>query len=119
MTIASVLLSFSVHKLRKENSSEDHGFISLSKEIRLTITSISLNIFYIVLTLPLPGILIFGKYASDSMLFFNFFLFCLSYAINFYLLLLMNSLFRNEFIIVLVCKNTINNHDDIILFNFN
>jgi len=117
MTIASILLSFSIHKLRKENSSEDHGFISLSKEIKLTITSISLNVFYILLTVPLPGILI-GKYASDSLLFCNFFLFCLSYAINFYLLILMNSLFRNEFITILF-RNTINNQDNIVLFNFN
>jgi len=109
MIIASVLLSISVIKLRKEFSEQinhfqengqENGHENGHKEIRLAVTSITLNIIYITLTLPLPVALLFGNTISDFFLFLNFYLFCFSYSINFYILLAMNSLFRSEFFLI-------------------
>ena len=105
MIIASVLLSISVIKLRKEfseqiNRFQENGHENGHREIRLAVTSITLNIIYITLTLPLPVALLFGNTISDFFLFLNFYLFCFSYSINFYILLAMNSLFRSEFFLI-------------------
>ncbi len=101
MIIASVLLSISVIKLRKEFSEQTYHFHENGhREIRLAATSITLNIIYITLTLPLPVALLFGNTISDFFLFLNFYLFCFSYSINFYILLAMNSLFRSEFFLI-------------------
>lgn len=100
MIIASTLLVISLYKLRMGeftehlNQSNENG----NREIRLAVTSVTLNLIYIVLTLPLPLALLFGHYVSDFFLFLNFYLFCLSYSINFYILLAMNNLFRTEFL---------------------
>lgn len=96
MTLSSSLLIYSVHKSRFEVFAL-HERGSQSREIKFAITSISLNMFYVLLTLPLPVVLVFGNYISDLILFINFYLFCLSYALNFYILFLLNSLFRHEF----------------------
>lgn len=101
MIVASALLSNSVIKLRKEfleqtNHLKENGH----REIRLAVTSITLNIIFISLTLPLPVVLLFVKNTSDLFLFVNFYLFCLNYSINFYILFAMNNLFRSEFFII-------------------
>jgi len=62
MIVASALLSNSVIKLRKEfleqtNHLKENGH----REIRLAVTSITLNIIFISLTLPLPVVLLFVK----------------------------------------------------------
>ena len=103
MVIATAFLINSVRKLRMgeftdklSRSNEENGH----REIRLAIMSITLNIIYVALTLPLPVSILFGDYVSDFFLFFNFYLFCFSYSINFYILLAMNSLFRSEFFLI-------------------
>jgi hypothetical protein len=103
MVIATAFLINSVRKLRMgeftdklSHSNEENGH----REIRLAIMSITLNIIYVALTLPLPVSILFGDYVSDFFLFFNFYLFCFSYSINFYILLAMNSLFRSEFFLI-------------------
>jgi hypothetical protein len=95
MLTASFFLIRSVHKLKLENvyQADEHS----RREVKLTITSICLNLIYVFLTLPLPVVLLFGNYVHEFVLFSNFYLFCLSYSLNFYVLLLMNSLFRAEF----------------------
>ena len=75
MVITSAFLSKSMIKLSKEfthqtNESNENG----RREIRLAITSITLNIIYITLTLPLPVALLFGNSISDIFLFLNFLL---------------------------------------------
>jgi hypothetical protein len=103
MVIATAFLINSVRKLRMgeftdklSHSNEENGH----REIRLAIMSITLNIIYVALTLPLPVSILFGDYVSDFFLFFNFYLFCFSYSINFYVLLAMNRLFRSEFLLI-------------------
>ena len=105
MIMASALLSNSVIKFKNEfpeatNHLNENGHENGHKEIRLAVTSITLNIIYITLTLPLPVALLFGNSISDIFLVLNFYLFCFSYSINFYILLAMNSLFRSEFFLI-------------------
>ena len=102
MVIASALLIKSVYQLRMgeftEHLNQSNG--NGNKEVRLAITSITLNIIYIFLTLPMPLALLFGDYLNDYFLIFMFYLFSLSYSLNFYILLVMNSLFRSEFFLI-------------------
>lgn len=70
-------------------------------EIRLTTTSLSLNLIYILLNLPKSVIDIFPSIYTLNLFIYSYYLFYLSYALNFYILLLSNSLFRNEFISML------------------
>jgi hypothetical protein len=81
-----------------------------SREHRFAVTSITLNSFYIVLTLPLPVMLMCNCFA-EIYLFSSFYLFCLSYSLNFYILFIGNKLFRNEFLKIF-CRGC-SAHDDI------
>jgi len=81
-----------------------------SREHRFAVTSITLNSFYIVLTLPLPVMLMCNCFA-EIYLFSSFYLFCLSYSLNFYILFIGNKLFRNEFLKIFF--RSCSAHDDI------
>lgn len=103
ITMTSILLILTIFKtrnrafkrsLRNTNLIENRSF---KKDIKFTIISISLNLFYIILTIPLPIVSIFSDYFSDFAFYFSFYLFLLTYSINFYVFLIFNSLFRKEF----------------------
>jgi len=102
MVIASTLLIKSVCSLRMGEFTEQlsNADENNRREVRLAITSIVLNIIYMILTFPLPIILLFGDHFSEFFLYLNFNLFCLSYSINFYVLFCMNTLFRKEFFLI-------------------
>lgn len=95
MTCASIFLVITVHKSRAAIFQHDHD--SVMREAKFALSSIGLNVLYVILTLPLPAVLLLGNYVSDIILFFNFYLFCVSYSINFYILFVLNTLFRKEF----------------------
>jgi hypothetical protein len=102
MVIASTLLIKSVCSLRMGEFTDrlsDSGENN-HREVKLAITSIVLNIIYMILTFPLPIILLFGDHFGEFFLYLNFNLFCLSYSINFYVLFCMNTLFRKEFFLI-------------------
>jgi hypothetical protein len=69
------------------------------KNISLAITSIWFNIIYIVLQLPITSLI--SAYMPMNVYIFSYYLFYLSYSINFYIILISNSLFRKEFILFL------------------
>ena len=103
MLIASALLVHSIYKMKILQ--QDYTMrMSLSnqnwtkKQVELAFSSIVLNTIYITITLPFPVVLLFGDYISDPLLYLKFYLFCIGFSINFYILLLMNKLFRKEFI---------------------
>jgi hypothetical protein len=107
VTITTHMLIFSIFKSRtrvlKNFTSQENRIFK--KDIRFAISSITLNIFYISLTLPLPLLLIFDKNFSDFAFHLTFSMFYSSYCSNFILMLASNSLFRNEFVNMFVKKN--------------
>jgi hypothetical protein len=99
MIICSMTLIYSLFKSRLrvvENflAEENQSFY---KELRLAVSSISLNIIYIITQLPLSVIMFQADYFSDFYYESSFYLFYFSYAINFYIMLATNSLFRSRF----------------------
>jgi hypothetical protein len=99
MIICSVILIYSLFKSRLrvvENflAEENQTF---RRELRLAASSICLNIIYIATQLPISIVIFQAEYFSDLYFEFTFYLFYLSYAINFYIILATNSLFRSRF----------------------
>lgn len=72
--------------------------VSYKREIRLAITSVLLNLLYILLQLPISIISLFPNNLSDLFYMFIYYLFYASYSINFYVILFSNKLFHDEFI---------------------
>lgn len=72
--------------------------VSYKREIRLAITSVLLNLLYILLQLPISIISLFPNNFSDLFYMFIYYLFYASYSINFYVILFSNKLFHDEFI---------------------
>jgi len=74
------------------------------RDLKFAITSISLNLFYVLFNLPISIAVFFPNYY----LYFTYptflILFYFSYTINFYIILFTNSLVRNEFIKMLTFR---------------
>ncbi len=74
---------------------------TLKRDVRLAISSILINIIYILLSLPVSMMTFLTDFLSNDHLFnvvYSIFtyLFISTYAVNFFLIILTNSLFRNE-----------------------
>jgi len=96
--IFSTLLGIEVIKSRERISAnfqkeENEYFYN---NISLAITSILLNIINLLVQLPISVYLFLPNYSQIIGFNFFFFLFYLSYSINFYILFMFNSLFRKE-----------------------
>jgi hypothetical protein len=100
MLICSFLLINNIFKSRTrivENflAEENRTFYA---EIRLSTVSLSLNLIFLFLNIPFCVIRYVPSYFSNVNLFlYSYYLFYFSYSINFYILLLSNTLFRSEF----------------------
>ena len=69
------------------------------QDIKIAFSLLSMNLLFILLNLPLNiGLLLPSKYFNIELYVFFSYVFNISSAINFYLILLTNSLFRSEFI---------------------
>ena len=99
----SILLSIQVIKSRSRILSnflkEENEFFF--KNISLTISSIILNIIYLLLETPISIYVFLPNFTQSNGYILSYYLFYLSYAINFYILFISNSLFRTEFILYL------------------
>jgi hypothetical protein len=71
------------------------------KSIRLAISSICLNIIYVLLEAPLAVVYFLPNYHEIYGFTFFYYLIYVSYSINFYVIFMSNSLFRKEFILSL------------------
>lgn len=108
MIVCSVLLIRSIFSLRNKIratflSKENKSF---RKDIKLSITSLSLNIIYVALNLPF-SILNFTSNLDRFLDIFLMYLFYSSYAISFYVVLITNSLFYKEVFKVFGNRNEI------------
>lgn len=103
MVIASIMLISSIRRSRirvlRDYTSYENRVLFKIKDIKLAITSISMNVLYMVLTLPLPICLLFGDDFSEVTINITFHLFFMSYSLNLFIVYVSNSLFRNEFMI--------------------
>lgn len=94
----SLMLTNSLFKSRRrivENFLPDENQ-TFYKEIRLALSSITMNIIYMITQLPV-SITVFQS-TSDLYYISTLYLFFIGYAINFYIVLATNSLFRTRFI---------------------
>lgn len=96
--IFSVLLTIEIFKSRKRIlehfNVEDNRYYY--NEIRLSITSLCLNFIYCILQMPISIYDLIPEYYLLPFYSFTYFLFYLSYAINSYVILFSNSLFRDQ-----------------------
>ena len=99
MIITTMLIIITIHKTRTKairNYSLSKNKLC-KKDIKLAITSIFLNLFYIILTVPMPLLQLFSSNSNTFLFDLSYFLFYLSYSVNFLIVLLSNTLFRDEF----------------------
>ena len=100
MIVFSGLLS---HSLFASRTRIVHNFLAeenatFYKEIRLTFTSILTNLVYILTQLPSTIAFLYPEYFSYDFFNVTLYAFFLNYALNFYILISTNSLFREHFI---------------------
>lgn len=82
----------------------------LKRELKSTTTLVCLNMFYVLLNLPIV-IIMFTQISFDSVLFsISLNLYYMSYGVNFYIILITNSMVRKEFLKIF--KKKINNNSN-------
>jgi len=105
MTACSLLLIFSITKMRTRVVqiflTQVPSTIERRKNIQFVATTISLNTIFILLNLPFAVICFQPNYYYDLTFLITFYLYYMSYALNFYIMLASNSLFRNEFLMMI------------------
>jgi len=112
MTIFTIILIDFIFQSRKRihqknySSKQNRNF---QKDIKFAITSIALNVVYVLFNLPVSIFLILPNYYLYLTYPALLFLFYSSYAVNFYIILITNSLIRNEFLILIKLRNDKNN----------
>jgi hypothetical protein len=92
---SSLLIGYIFKSRRRVNNSlrENRNF---KKDIKFAISSLSMNFLFILLNLP-NEVYFFLAYTNNTIFLTITYMYFLSYAINFYLILMTNSLFRKEF----------------------
>ena len=109
MIIFSILLILSIFKSRSRININDsiRERKRLFKDIKFSISLISMNLLFILLNLPIEILSFLAKdYLTFGYLYVAFgYIYYLASAINFYLIFLTNSLFRKEFLLLLKIKS--------------
>jgi hypothetical protein len=105
MTIFSILITYTIFTSRSRVSSNSRSNRTFRKDIRFSLIIILLNISFIVWCSPVTLLIFVSDYWFIYL--FNFFnyLYFMSYCSNFYLMFLVNSLFRGAFYSIFVPTN--------------
>lgn len=103
MIIFSLLITASILKsrnrmLRNFNHVNNALF---RKDVRFAVTSICLNLFYILFSLPVSIVVLLPNYADNEFYILFSYLFFVDYCANFYIMLTFNKLFRGIFLQIL------------------
>ncbi len=101
MAIFTLFLSYSIFKSRSriiENFLNRKETQTYYREIRLALSSIVLNLVYILTQLPISVTVFYSINKTDLFYNFTYYIFYLCYGLNFYAILGTNSLFRKTFI---------------------
>ena len=113
MIIVSVLLIFSVFGLRARitrnflatTQNQVNENKKLSKDMKIAITSILLNILFLIFNLPIAVYVNIPNFFLNNLLFTALvYLFYVSTALNFYMVLVSNRLVRKECLKMFGCK---------------
>ena len=104
MLTFSILLIITIFKtrLRLLSFTSPNDRKKLIKDVKFSLTSIMLNFSYILLNLPICIISFYDF--SDEIITFTYLLFCLNYCINFLILIVFNSIFRKECLVLFGIK---------------
>ena len=107
MTCFSSLLVSAIFKSRQRvasNTSNENT--RLKQDIRFAVTSFAMNLIFFILNLPVSLVyLLPGAIGSDILYFLAFYFYFISYAINFYIMISTNRIFREQYF-SLYCKAT-------------
>ncbi len=99
MTVFSTLLISAIFKSRRRISNLSNPNKQLKRDVRFAITSFSMNWLFFILNLPISLAFIFPVIMDVNTLFVStYYIYFISYAINFYIMIATNSLFRKEFL---------------------
>lgn len=99
MLITSVITIYSIFKSRlRMQSATSRETQKLKRDIRLAVTSISINIIYFLLNAPYNVCSFLSSFIPGYSYYLTYNIFYTSYAINFYIILASNSLFKREYL---------------------
>jgi len=100
MLIFSILLIVTIFKSRSRVNlnASDSGKKRLKQDVKFAISLITMNLFFLILILPLEIVIFFLPYYNYDLFNILYYVFYISYAINFYVLFITNSLFRKVFL---------------------
>ena len=101
MLILSIMLVYTIFKsrLRMIRMTNSRDKSRLKKDVQFAISSIFLNIFFFIISLPFFVVSIFFKDMTDTIEYLNF-LYTFGYCVNFYVLFFFNSIFRKDVLIL-------------------
>ena len=107
MISISIALSYAIFQSRRRVARNQSILDSknFKKDLKFTITSIFLNLVFILFNLPISISVAIPNYLTSLVYVFSYFLFYFSYGINFYIIIAFNSLFRNELLLLLRLKS--------------
>jgi len=106
MIIFSILIIYTIFTSRSRMASNTRANRTFRKDVKFSLISITLNISYIVFSLPFSIIVLFQFDWVYPFYKFFFFFFYITYMANFYLIFLANSLFREGFFSIFICSKT-------------
>lgn len=99
MIIINIMLIYSLFKSRRRIVENFLNEVNQTfyKELRLALSSFIMNLIYIITQAPVSITIVSSSLFSDVVFQITLYLFYMSYAINFYIILATNSLFRSRF----------------------
>ena len=90
------VITKSRHRIAANHTAEENK--TFKRDFKFTVTSISLNLMFIILNLPVSIAIFFPNYQASIIFVFCYYLFYSSYGINFYVLLAFNSIIWQNFL---------------------
>jgi len=120
MLIFSILITYTIFTSRSRVTSNTRSNRTFQKDVRFSLIIILLNISFIVWCSPVTLLIFLSDYWINYLFIFFNYLYFMSYCSNFYLMFLVNSLFRGAFYSIFVCSNKItttnnNNNKQVII----
>ena len=119
MVFFSFLLCVSIYRSRNRISSSQTANATLRKDVRFSLVCMSLNVFYIVFSLPVSVVVLLQDYSGNQYYIPFSYWFFLDYSAGFYLMFGFNKRFRRVFLEMFCVKfkNSSPAHVDINLRN--
>jgi hypothetical protein len=109
MIVFSFLLSLSIFMSRNRISSAIASQAVLRKDVRFSMVCITLNLFYILFSLPVSVVVLLKDYSENQYYIPFSFLFFVAYCANFYLMIGFNKHFRRVFLDIFFKCSRLNN----------